>query len=338
MLRFSRPAPLIALAVAAVLAGCGGDSDKKPASQVAAKVNKGEISVHQINGMLASAGNIPAAQVKQAGAAALERLIDQELLVQKANDRKLDRDPKVMQSIEAARREILARAYLEQVTGQSLRPTDNEISTFYAENPALFSQRRIYNLQEMSIRIPAERFDELQNKLRETGNAQQLVAWLNEQKLPFNVNNAVRPAEQLPMEGLKGFAQMKDGQAMLTRTATGASLVVLAASRSQPLDEAAARPFIEQYLSNQKKAELARTELKHLRGTAEIEYVGEFAQTAPKVAEAAAGQKAADGAPAAATPPEASAPAANPPAVSAPAGEAADPLRSVLEKGAAGLK
>lgn len=325
MFRAARHTPLIVLVASLALAGCGGgDSEAKPVSQVAAKVNKGEISVHQINGMLATAGSIPAEQVKQASAAALERLIDQELLVQKASDRKLDRDPKVMQAIEASRRDILARAYLEQVTGQSLRPTDSEIAAFYAENPALFSERRIYNLQEMSIRMPAERYEELQTKLRETGNAQQLVAWLNEQKLPFNINNAVRPAEQLPMESLKGFAQLKDGQAVLTRTQAGASLVVLAGSRSQPLDEAAARPFIEQYISNKKKTELARTELKHLRETAAIEYVGEFTQSAPNAAPAKA-EAASD----ASVPVE---PAADAPAV------ADDPLRAALEKGASGLK
>ena len=97
-----------------VLAGCGDKKDK-PASQVAAKVNKGEISVHQINYVLQRQPGLKQEQAEEASKTALEKLIDQELAVQRATEMKLDRDPRVVQAIEAARRDILARFYLEKV-------------------------------------------------------------------------------------------------------------------------------------------------------------------------------------------------------------------------------
>ena len=98
-----------------VLGACGDrPPEKKAASQVAAKVNDGEISVHQINFVLQRTPNIPAAKAEAAKRQVLESLIDQELAVQQAMEAKLERTPNVMQAIESARREILARAFIEQ--------------------------------------------------------------------------------------------------------------------------------------------------------------------------------------------------------------------------------
>ncbi|TVT56723.1 MAG: peptidyl-prolyl cis-trans isomerase, EpsD family [Azoarcus sp. PHD] len=312
-----RVAPLLAVIVIGLLSGCGAEkSTSKPASQVAAKVNKEELSVHQLNELLMRSGNVPADQVKQASAAALERLIDQELLVQQAKERKLDRTPKVMQAIESARREILARAYADQVAGFGVRPSASEVSAFYEANPGLFAKRRIYDLRELSIRIPAERYAELRDAVRGASTPEEVSRWLTEKSIPFTAGDGTKPAEQLPMEVLNGLVQLETGQAAVSRTPYGALILFLAGYRDEPIDRAKAQPFIEQYLLNQAKVELAKAELKRLREIARIEYVGEFA-TAAAAAD--------DGA-------KVAAPEALPETARSIAGSG-----SALEKGAAGL-
>ncbi|MDP0972048.1 SurA N-terminal domain-containing protein, partial [Klebsiella pneumoniae] len=74
------------------------------ASQTAAKVNKEEITVHQINFVLQRQQGLKPEQAEEAGRQVLERLVDQELAVQKAQELKLDRDPRVVQQVEAAKR------------------------------------------------------------------------------------------------------------------------------------------------------------------------------------------------------------------------------------------
>lgn len=304
------------------LAGCG--EEKKAATQVAAKVNKEEISVHQINNVLGRGGNLPPEQMKAASRQVLERLVDQELLVQKAVDKKLDREPRTMQAIEAARRDILSRAYMENVSAALSKPSPTEIAEFYAKRPELFSERRLYNLQEMTIAgKPADLLPKLQEQLGKAKALADVAAWLKSQNIPFGSNATTKAAEQLPLELLPRFHQMKDGHIAVVPSNDGVLVVQLAASRNAPMDQKAATPFIEQFLMNQRKIEASNRELKQLREQAKIVYLGDFAKTDAAPNAAAAG-----------TPAAAPATATTPPPVAA----ALVPNAGALEKGIAGLK
>ena len=196
-----RPAAVLTIAVCALaLAGCGAKKDKdKPASQTAAKVNKEEITVHQINFVLAQQRGVPPEQAASASKQVLERLVDQELALQKAQDQKLDRDPRVVQQLEAARREVIARAYAEKIAAGAPKPSSAEIKTYYDAHPALFKQRRVYNLQELAIQSPPEKLPELQTRLTEAKDLGEFVNYLKTGDIKFNAAQAVRSAEQLPL-------------------------------------------------------------------------------------------------------------------------------------------
>lgn len=277
--RFSALATLMFIASIGVMGGCGdkASTEKKSATQIAAKVNKGEISLLQINNALQRAGNLPPEQSKVVSKQILEKLIDQELLVQQAEEKNLERDPRVMQALLAAKREILARAVLEQVSSNVAKPDAKAISDFYQNNPALFKERRIFNLQELAINADHEQVAAVQSMLLQKKPINELVSWLKENKVAFNANAAVKAAEQLPLESLPKFQQAKDGDAIVFPTEKGVTVVFVMATQARPLDETAARPFIEQYLVNQKRTELAANEIKQLRAAAKIQYEGDFA-------------------------------------------------------------
>jgi EpsD family peptidyl-prolyl cis-trans isomerase len=284
--RFSARVAGTAVAVAAVLmAGCGETKDK-PATQTAAKVNKEEITVHQINFALGQQRGVRPQQ-EAVRKQVLERLVDQELTLQKAAEIKIDRDPKVVQQVEAARRDIISRAYLERVGDTAIRPTAAEIEKYYADKPALFKERRIYNLQEIAIEAKPEQVPALKARLESSKNINEFVEYLKANDFRFAGNQAVRAAEQLPLASLDTFASMKDGQATLNPTPTGATVVVLAGSRSQPIDLQRASPAIEQFLLNERKRDIIAKDLKSLREAAKIEYVGQFAAGAASAASAA---------------------------------------------------
>jgi len=277
--RMADGATLALLATMALLVGCGGNKDNA-AGQTAAKVNKGEITVQQINFVLQQQRGLKPEQADAAGRQILERLIDQQVALQKADDLKLDRDPRVVQALEAARRDILARAYLERVGEAAPKPTPEEIKKYYDEKPALFSERRLYSLQEIVVEAKPDQVPELRERLSGAKNINEFVDFLKSRDFRFAANQAVRAAEQLPLSSLEGFARMKDGQAMMVPQASGVQVVLLAGSRSQPISEEQARPAIEAYLLNERKRKLAEDDIKALRAAAKIEYVGKFAEAA----------------------------------------------------------
>lgn len=313
----------VALSAALFVAGCG-KNEAKPATQVAAKVNKEEISVHQINFVLQRQQGLKPEQAESAGRQVLERLIDQEVALQKAQEQKLDRDPRVLQELEAARRDIIARAYLARVSDAVAKPTPEEIKAYYDSRPALFRERRIYTMQELQVDGDKAQIAALQEALSKSKSLQEVSDYLRTQKLQTRATQNTTPAENVPLPLLDRFAALKDGQTVFSVTPTGARLVTLMQARSAPLSEEQARPAIEQYLVNDRRRKAVEQDLKTIRSSAHVEYVGQFV---PK-AGAAASQPAGDAAPAATTAPAAAA------AATAASGIDAE----AMNKGLAGLK
>lgn len=278
----SRVAVVTIAALVLALAGCGDRKKDKPASQTAAKVNKEEITVHQINFVLQQQRGLAPEQAASAGKAVLERLVEQELALQMAQEQKLDRDPRVVQQLEASRREIVARAYVEKIASGATKPSPEEVKTYYDAHPALFKERRVYNLQEIVIQAKPEQVEALRSKLASAKDMTEFTNFMKANDIKYGANQAVRPAEQLPLASLDKLAQMKDGQSMFTVTPTGAQVVVVVAARSQPVDETRATPAIEQFLLNERKRKMIDDDMKALRGAAKIEYLGDYAKGGTK--------------------------------------------------------
>lgn len=272
----SLPKYLWLLLAAASLAGCSRFEEKPAATQVVARVNGHEITVHQVNDVLARQ-NISGDQAPAVKRQILDRLIDQELAKQQAMEKQLDRTPGTVRAMEAAKNEVLARAYLEQIAATQRRPTPAEIKKYYAEHPELFAQRRLYSLEELSVPQKTIAPAALREQARQAKDLAELTSLLSAQKATAVVNRAVRAAEQLPLAWLGAMQQMKDGDVQVFEGAEQISVVRLVASRSAPVEEATAAPRIEQFLFNRALNKAVEAEVKDLRGKSNIEYAGEFA-------------------------------------------------------------
>lgn len=294
------------LAAALVLTACGATEDKKPATQAAARVDGAEITVHQINQVIARVPGLTEETAPQARKEVLDRLVDQQIAVAQALDKKLDRQPDVMAAIEAARRDVLARAYFDQFVAAQPKPAPEEAKKYYAAHPELFAQRRVYNLQELAVEKNDALLPALRDKVASAKSLEEIAAWLKEKNLRFAGQGGVRAAEQIPLDVLPVLHAAKDGQIVVMNGAQNIAIARVVSSQSAPVDEAAALPRIEQFLANQHGKESVAAEMNRLREKAKIEYLGEFAGKAPVAAASAPAAPAA-----AATTAPAAAPAAD---------------------------
>lgn len=269
----------IGLPLALVLAtGCGKKDDAEVVTQVAARVNADEITVHQISDVLARSQNTTPDVAAKAKSEILDRLIDQQLAKQKAIENKLDRTPKVILAIEAAKTEILARAYQEHITASLHRPAPVEIHEYYKQHPELFAQRQVFNLEELTFVARSEVATGLRELLSKARPMQEISDWLQSQGVAFAVNRGVRAAEQIPLEILPQVQAMAAGQVLLLEVGSGRfQMIRLEASKAAPVDEATATPRIQQFLSNRNANEVIAKEMKKIKERAKIEYFGEFA-------------------------------------------------------------
>jgi EpsD family peptidyl-prolyl cis-trans isomerase len=275
--------PALAACVIAIsgvfLAGCSKPAEK-PASQAVAKVNKQELTVHQVNFLLEQQRGIKPEHADAARKQTLERLIDQELAIQKVSEIKLDRDPRVMQQIEAARREVIARAYFERVGEGASKPSDAQIYKYYTDNPALFAERRVYQLQEWFVEIAPAQADEVRAKVKSVKAMTEFTDYLRAHNIKFEFNQAVRAAEQLPLNSLDTFAKMKEGETIIHTKPNGLQVIAVIGSRREAVELARVRPVIEQFLLNEQKGRIISDDLKALRAAAAIRYLGDFGEPA----------------------------------------------------------
>ncbi|MHB1188035.1 EpsD family peptidyl-prolyl cis-trans isomerase [Thiobacillus sp.] len=274
-------ASFIALAAAAILlSGC-----EKPAtgvkSETVATVAGDKISAAELNLALSSLGKLNEAQTAEAKGKFLQAMIDQRLVAQAAQKAGLDKEPAVVIAMAQASRQVLAEAYAERNFKDVAKPSETEIADYYNQHPELFSQRRVYRIQELELKVDASRMPEVEAKLKSAHSMGDFVTWVKEQGIEGKSAVAVKPAEQIPLPLLGRLSQMKDGQVTVFSARPGQVLIQqLLESQLQPVSLEQSHSAIERALTVQKRKDLMEADLKKLREASKIEYTSGYAPAA----------------------------------------------------------
>lgn len=248
---------------------------------IAAKIGDDVISEAELNHAMSRLDVLGNGERAQVRGKILEALIDQHLISHAAENAKLDKEPQVAQALAHAQRQVLAEVYMARMLKDVAKPSDAEINDYYAKHPELFSDRRVYRLQEIELKTGSTRVPEIESQLKQSQNLADFVARLKAQGIESKAGLAVKPAEQIPTPILAQIKDMEAGQ--VTVSATGAERITvlqLLASQVQPVSLDQARGAIERVLQARSRKGLLDTEVKKLRNNAKIEYGEGFSPTA----------------------------------------------------------
>lgn len=271
--------------VAVLLAACGRKSEDTSATL--ATVNGDKITQDQLDfAMKQIAAARPGASAP-ATANVLESLVEQRLAVQKAEKDKLDRNPGVLQALEAARKDALARYFIEQFVAKVPKPGADEVKQYYDAHPANFARRNAYVIQKVDARVAADKAGALAAEAQAASGAAAVAGLLRARADAVNVTESTQPAESLgPL--LPKISTMTTGQTIAIAQPMGLAALTLVDVKPQPLTLAQAQPAIEQMLWTQKKREALQAETRDMRSKARIDYLGKFAPGTVSAAAASA--------------------------------------------------
>ena len=260
--------------VALLLAACGKKTEDNSATL--ATVNGEKITQDQLDFAVKQIAAARPGASAPAAAQVLQSLVEQRLAVQKAEKDKLDRNPGVLQALEAARKDALARYYVEDFAAKVPKPSADDIKQYYDGHPANFGQRNTYVIQKVDARVAADQAGPLAASVQATTGAAAVVDLLKAKASSVNVTQTAQPAESLgPL--LPKISTMSVGQTIAIPQPQGLAALTLVEIKPQAISLAQATPVIEQVLWNQKKREALQAETKDLRAKARIDYLGKFA-------------------------------------------------------------
>lgn len=267
-----------ATAAGALLSACSPQAGAST-EQAAFRINGEPVSEHQLELVLPRAAiGESNAQTQAAGRQAVADLVQESLAAQAARKAGLDRDPRTVQMIEAAQREVLARAYEERLAGTAVEPSSDEIDQFYEAHPAWFAQRRLMWLQEAVLPLPAARIDALKARLQAATTPDKTMDALRVEGVPLNARQFALQPEETPQALLDSLAPLRVGQSLVLPQDGGVRVLTVLQTQPAAVSRSAAVRQIAAVMRAERRRLAVERGLATLQQQAKVEYVGRSMQ------------------------------------------------------------
>jgi len=179
-------ATTLMIGTALTLAACGGSGAKSGApkelekGQVVATVDGQDITVHELNAELQGVALPSGDRRKAVEQAALQQIINRRILANIAREQGIDKTPMYILQERRADEALLVQLLQRDVASKIPQPTRADAEKFISDNPNLFAQRKIYEIDQIQFEQPEDisrlaayepldTLDQIEQRLKEDG-------------------------------------------------------------------------------------------------------------------------------------------------------------------------
>lgn len=151
---------VLAASTMLLVTACGEKNDDASAQmlekgQVVATVDGKDVTIHELNAELQGI-NLPDDPERQklAKQLALQAVISRKILADIATERQLDKSPEFLLQERRTREALLVKLLQSKIASGIAKPTRSEAEQFMRDNPALFAERKIFDLDQIAFERP----------------------------------------------------------------------------------------------------------------------------------------------------------------------------------------
>jgi peptidyl-prolyl cis-trans isomerase C len=174
------------VAVAMTLAGCRlpwDSDDKAPTGQVLARVGNREITLREVRVEMGDV-TVPDPKARKAAeTAALNNIVGRTLLADAARDQGIDKTPDFEIQKTRAVDNALVQVLQQKLAAQVPPPTRQEAQDFVASHPDMFSERKIFLVDQ--IRLPRPSDPTFLKRLEPLKTMEQIETLLKSENIPY---------------------------------------------------------------------------------------------------------------------------------------------------------
>jgi len=253
------------------LQACGGE----PTGQVIAVVNGEEITQAELNAEISGLSVPPTGDKEEIRRQILQQLVDRRLMAQVAKEEGFDRDPEFINRERKMREELLVRMYGQKVAKTVGIPDSAAVNRFLAENPGKFSQRVVYDVDQVVFDFPSD--PKVLNALEADKSLAEVEKTLARFKVDFSRGTNKMDSASVPVAALKQIQSLPAGEPFVIPTQGRITVSVITGSSPVPTTEQDVAPLAAQEIRAANLTKLLQTRLDDAKSKADITYQDGFA-------------------------------------------------------------
>ncbi|QHL90119.1 peptidyl-prolyl cis-trans isomerase, EpsD family [Sphingomonas changnyeongensis] len=273
----------------ALVAGCGKGNDAQlEKGQVVATVGGKDVTIHELNAELQGVQLPAGADRKQTEQAVLQQVVQRKILADIARERGLDKTPMFLIQQKRAEETLLAQLLQRQLASSVKQPTAQEVQTFIAQNPDLFAERKIFNIDQIQFETPKDPRALLAYQPFKT--MAEVEAQLKKDGLRYRRAPAVLDVATANPELVQRVLKLPAGEIFIIPGGGAVIANQIIGQRVEPLAGDQANQLATSLIQQRKFADLTKRDLepKVKKARDEVKYQGGYAPPKPAGAPAAA--------------------------------------------------